>query len=74
LCCYLQLSEKEGTLSKTNILIFAGVGICLVVGAIAGYIVIQKKKYASGGPTSTNGGASQGRPSFASSVASMAEE
>jgi len=74
LCFYLQLSEKEGTLSKTNIIIFAGVGVCLVVGAIAGYIVIQKKKYASGGPTSTNGSASQGRPSFASSVASIVQE
>jgi hypothetical protein len=73
LCFYLQLSEEEGTLSMTNIVIFAGVGICLVVGAIAGYIVIQKKN-ASGDRTSTNGGASQGRPSFASSVASMVAE
>ena len=50
-------------------IIFAVVAIVLVVGAVAGYMLIQKKK-------GTNGlaGASQGRPSFASSMASGMEE
>ena len=68
------MSEKSGLLSNTNIVIFIVIGVLLVVGAIAGYIVIQKKKAATGYNTGGRGGVSQGRPSFASSVGSMVDE
>ncbi|CAF5026641.1 unnamed protein product, partial [Rotaria magnacalcarata] len=32
------LEENTGSLSKTNIMIFAGVGAVLLVGAIAGFV------------------------------------
>jgi hypothetical protein len=71
---YFQHAQNAGALSKTKMMVFGGVGILLVVGAIAGYMVIQKKKEAGGNRSGRDGRASQGRPSVASSVGSMMDE
>lgn len=54
-------------------IIFIAVGVVLLVGAAAGFVVIQKKKLRArnaGG----QGDASAGRPSVASSMGSMMDE
>ncbi|CAF1074528.1 unnamed protein product [Adineta ricciae] len=68
------LSAKSGILSNTNVIIFVIIGILLVVGAVAGYVIIKKKKATAGHGSGGQGGVSQGRPSFASSVESMVDE
>ncbi|CAF3459970.1 unnamed protein product [Rotaria sp. Silwood1] len=68
------LKEETGFLTMTNIIIIAVVGIILIVGVIAGYVVIKNKKTSIHNPTRGNGGESQGRPSFASSIGSMVDE
>ncbi|CAF1567910.1 unnamed protein product [Rotaria sp. Silwood1] len=68
------LKDEPGFLTTTNIIIIAIVGVILIVGAIAGYIVIKNKKASTRNPTGDNGGVSQGRPSVASSIGSMVDE
>ncbi|CAF3451111.1 unnamed protein product [Rotaria sp. Silwood1] len=68
------LKEETGFLTMTNIIIIAVVGIILIVGVIAGYVVIKNKKRSIHNPTRGNVGVSQGRPSFASSIGSMVDE
>ncbi|CAF2898545.1 unnamed protein product [Rotaria sp. Silwood2] len=68
------LKEESGFLTTTNIIIVAIVGVVLIVGAIAGYMVIKNKKTRTHNSTGGNGGTSQGRPSFASSIGSMVDE
>ncbi|UJR31773.1 hypothetical protein I4U23_019251 [Adineta vaga] len=48
--------SASGTLSNTNVLIFIGLGVLLVVGAIAGYIVIRKKQAGTGRDRGGRGG------------------
>jgi hypothetical protein len=49
------------------------IGIILIVGAIVGYIIIKKKKKATDDTMSGDVAASEGRPSYTSSVKSMVE-
>ncbi|CAF3822383.1 unnamed protein product [Rotaria sordida] len=68
------LKEESGFLTTTNIIIIAIVGAVLIIGAIAGYIFIKNKKKSTLNPTGRNEGTTQSRPSFASSIGSMADE
>ncbi|CAF3190354.1 unnamed protein product [Rotaria socialis] len=68
------LKENTGFQSKTNIMIFAGVGAVLLVGAIAGFVVLKNKRSSANNTTGRHTSASQSRPSFASSIGSMVDE
>jgi flagellar basal body-associated protein FliL len=54
--------------------IFIGVAIILIVGAIAGYMFIKKKKETTDDQIIKTEDISQNRPSFTSSVGSMMDE
>jgi len=58
-----------------NVIIFIGIGILLIVGAIVGYMFLKKKKENSDDNIIKNEEASQdGGPSFTSSVGDMMDE